>query len=212
MSPAASCRVAAIVLAAGASRRMGEGRQKLLMPLDGRPLIAHVVTAACRSRVGEVLVVTGAHHDAIAAIFEDTAKVRLVRNPDPSRGMLSSVRCGLEALSNSTNGIAVLLGDQPGIDANVIDAVLNAWQAAEASIALPVCEGRRGHPLVFDLRHRSEVMTRFDTIGLRGLLAAHPDAVLEVPVQASAVLEDIDTPQDYERHAQGQGQPNAPIG
>lgn len=166
-------------------------------------MIEHVVEAACQSRVDEVIVVTGIHHDPIAATIERYPEATCVRNPEPSRGMLGSVRVGLKAVNDSTKVIVVLLGDQPGIDAPMIDAVLRAWEASEASIALPAVGGRRGHPLVFDRCHRHEVLTRFDDVGLRGLLAAHPDAVLEVPLQAPEVLEDIDTPEDYARQGEG---------
>ena len=162
-------------------------------------MIACVVEAVIRSKIKDTVVVTGSHHDQIATVLKFTERARLVRNPDPSRGMLSSVRCGLAAIDPSADGIAVLLGDQPGVRSEMIDAVINAWIKSAASIAVPKFGNRRGHPLVFDVEYREEILTKFDAIGLRGLLAAHADVVLEVPIDSTAVLEDIDTPEDYKR-------------
>lgn len=192
-------RVDAIVLAAGASRRMGEGRQKLLMEVDGQPMIRHAVGAAVRSTVGEVIVVTGEHHDQLLETLGDFATVRFTRNANPADGMLSSVRLGLEALDPMANGAAVLLGDQPGIDSGMIDSVIEGWRRSPLSIAVPIYRERRGHPLVFDVRHRDAVLNQYDDVGLRGLLLAHAGEVLEVPLESKEVLEDIDTPEDYEQ-------------
>jgi molybdenum cofactor cytidylyltransferase len=184
---------------------MGEGRQKLLMGFGGRTVIECVVAAASQSCVDEVVVVTGSHHDRIAELLIGGNKVVLTRNPDPSRGMLSSVRCGLEAVDSRAIGIAVLQGDQPGIDSEMIDAVIDAWRRSTETIAVPKFGERRGHPLVFDACYAGEVKTEFDDVGLRGLLAAHADDLLELPVSSNAILEDIDTPEDYERLVEDDG-------
>jgi molybdenum cofactor cytidylyltransferase len=167
--------------------------------LDGKPLIRHVFDAVAASRVDEVIVVTGGHHDEVAASVGDG--VKFVRNPDPTRGMLSSVRCGLEAIDADTNAIAIFLGDQPRLQSAVIDAVLTAFAQSSRSIAVPVMNGKRGHPLVFAAAYRDEILNSFDEVGLRGLLLANPDEVCEVPVESPAVLEDVDTPEDFEKLA-----------
>ena len=185
-----------MVLAAGASLRMGKGRQKLLLGLGGRPMVRWVVEAATQCSAEKVVVITGQDHDEIAQALRHGPNVDLIRNPDPSRGMLSSVRCGLEGMP-SPAGVAVLLGDQPGVRSDLIDAVVQAWHQSEQTIAVPTHGGRRGHPLVFDGQYREEISTRFDAVGLRGLLASHPEQVLEVPWPSSDVLQDIDTPADF---------------
>ena len=186
-------KVTGIVLAAGESRRMGQ--QKLLMKFAGKPLITHVVDAVQASVVDEVLVVTGGHHDEVKATLGGS--VRYVRNPDPSRGMRSSVRCGLEAVQADTIAVAIFLGDQPRIEPPIINAVLDAFCASKKTIAVPEIAERRGHPLVFDLVHRDEVLAAFDDTGLRGLPRSHPKAVLTVSVDSAGVLEDVDTPEDF---------------
>lgn len=194
-------RVDAIVLAAGASQRMGEGRQKLLMDVAGHPMIRRVVEAVSQCDVGEILVITGSHHSAISKILSDIDRLRILQNPDPARGMLSSIRCGLEALNAPTRGVALLLGDQPEIQTATINTVIASWQASPLDLAVPIHHGKRGHPLIFDLRFREAVMTRYDNVGLRGLVQAETEAerVLEVPVNEQAVLNDIDTPVDLAR-------------
>ncbi len=190
--------VDAIVLAAGASTRMGQGRQKLLLEVDGRPMVRRVVETIAESSLNNIHVVTGEHHAIIGEILQDMERIQLVRNPDPKRGMLSSVRCGLHAIDSDTaQGVAVFLGDQPRLSRSTIEAVLSAWIHSSHSIALPTHGERRGHPLMFDLRHRAAVLTQFDDVGLRGLLTACPGEILEVPTESPEVLEDIDTPEDY---------------
>jgi len=192
-----SGKVTAIVLAAGESRRMG--RQKLLLEFEGATLIGRVVGAVVRSCVDEVVVVTGEHHNEVVKTVGEQDGLTFIRNPAPSRGMLSSVQCGLNAISPDTLSVAVFLGDQPRLNPDTIDFVVAAFQKSRKTIAVPVFEGKRGHPLVFDASHRDEVLTKFNEVGLRGLLHAHPENVHKVEVASETILEDVDTPEDYRR-------------
>jgi molybdenum cofactor cytidylyltransferase len=188
----------AIVLAAGRSSRMGQ--PKLLLRVRDQPLIAGVVEAIPRPAVGVVCVVVragdGALHEALAG-----HRVKFVQNPDPDGDMLSSVRCGLRALPAFCTAALVMLGDQPGVTTALVDAVLAAHQNTGAPIVVPRGPSGRGHPLLVGRDLWPDVLTSFDGAGLRGLLAAHPDLVTEVPVAAADAgqLDDVDTPDDYER-------------
>jgi molybdenum cofactor cytidylyltransferase len=188
----------AIVLAAGRSSRMGQ--PKLLLPVRDQPLIAGVVEAIPRPAVGVVCVVVrvgdGALREALAG-----HRVKFVENPDRDGDMLSSVRCGLRALPTSCTAALVMLGDQPGVTTALVEAVLATHQNTGAPIVAPRGPSGRGHPLLVGRELWPEVLTSFDGAGLRGLLAAHPDLVTEVPVAAADAgqLEDVDTPDDYER-------------
>jgi molybdenum cofactor cytidylyltransferase len=113
--------------------------------------------------------------------------------------MLQSVRCGLTALSQEATAVLVALGDQPAISGDVIAKLVGAYRNSDRGIAVPTCGGKRGHPLLFSTRYRDEVLTQHDGRGLRGLLEAHPDDVLEVIVDEFSVLADIDLPEEYER-------------
>jgi molybdenum cofactor cytidylyltransferase len=188
--------VCAIILAAGRSTRMGT--QKLLLPLAGKPLIARVVDEVLASPVDEVVVVVGLDGDAMRQALVGR-QVRFVRNPDRDGDMLSSVRSGVGALSSACSAVLVVLGDQPDIRRESIAELLEALGATARGIAVPTHGGRRGHPLLFAAHYRQEILTHYDDVGLRGLLRAHPDEVVEVESQASDVLEDVDEPADYQR-------------
>jgi molybdenum cofactor cytidylyltransferase len=198
--------ICAIVLAAGRSRRMGT--QKLLLPFAGGTVIGRVVDALLSSPVDRVLVVIPPDEPQIRSALAGR-RVELVENPDPQGDMLSSVRCGLRALPAETETILVAPGDQPSIDAGLVSDLLAAYRQSERGIVVPLHAGRRGHPLVFSARFRSEILARFDDLGLRGLLASHPAEVFEWPTPNPAVLEDLDTPEAY-RQAVGLQPPRQP--
>ncbi len=195
--------VDAIILAAGASRRMGEQGQKLLLDFGGRPMLACVVENVLPSQIRQVCVVTGSHHAPLTDLLAAFPEVHVARNPDPARGMLSSVRCGLQALEETSaaaaEGIAVFLGDQPMIPTNLINAVIEAWRNSGTGISMPVHKGKRGHPLIFHRRFCEAILTDFDEIGLRGLARRFPEHVVEVATDTHQVLQDIDSPTDYVR-------------
>lgn len=188
--------ICALVLAAGQSRRMGT--QKLLLPLNGQPVIVRVVDELLRGPVDQVFVVVGEQgrqiREAIAA-----RPVRVVTNADAEGEMLSSVRCGLTAMPDKCAGVLVALGDQPSITAQVVEDLVEAFRAGGRGIVVPTYQAQRGHPLLIAMHYRDEILTRYDHVGLHGLLQAHAEDVLGVEVAASGVLEDMDVPEDYRR-------------
>ena len=186
--------ICAIVLAAGRSSRMGT--QKLLLPFAGETMVGHIVDEVLKGPIGRVLVITGPDHDAVADALAGR-DVLMARNPDAGADMLSSVRCGIRALPPGCEAILVVLGDQPSITAGLIDAMVRAQRDGHVSIVVPVYRGRRGHPILFNSQYAAEVLSGFDGVGLRGLLVAHPNQVVEMEVEGPGVVEDIDTPADY---------------
>ena len=122
-----------------------------------------------------------------------------VPNPDPEGDMLSSVRCGLRALPESCEAVLVALGDQPAINHELIGELIRAFHQRGGGIVVPAHGGRRGHPILFASHFCEEVLSRYDSVGLHGLLDAHPEEVFKVPVSTASILEDMDTPEDYER-------------
>jgi molybdenum cofactor cytidylyltransferase len=177
------------------------GTSKLLLPLAGIPLLARVVDAVLGGGVDEVVVVVGPEADDLRASLAGRP-VQWAVNPLRDGDMLSSVRCGIRAASAATAGLVVTPGDLAHLSAPVVSAVVGAFRAAAQGIVVPVYRGRRGHPLIFASRFREIVLTRFDGIGLRGLLEDHAAAVIEVPVGTDAILTDVDTRADYERAQQ----------
>ena len=192
-----------IVLAAGAAQRMG--RPKLLLPLEGRCMLQHVVDAAVDSCLDELVIVLGADADAVRAALALPADraVRVIVNPDYAGGQSTSLRAGLAALDARAAAAAILLGDQPGVDRVLINAVAAAFVAARAAAARPVYEtaaGERvpGHPVVLHRRLWPACDGLRGDAGARTVLAEHPEWVLEVPVAGPPPV-DIDTPEDYDR-------------
>ena len=192
-------RVGAIVLAAGLSRRMGE--PKVLLPWDeGSTIIRQIVqtTAGTRS-FAEMVVVTG-QWDAEIRQQVDGLPVRVVHNPLFDEGeMISSVQIGLRDLSPHLGAALVVLGDQPDLDSAVILQVLAAYAKTQAPIIAPVFQGRRGHPVLFDRSLWHEILALPREAAPRDVLRAHSSETQLVEVDTVSILQDIDTPQDYDR-------------
>ncbi len=188
--------ICALILAAGRSRRMGT--QKLLLPLGGQTVIRRVANQVLRSGVDRVFAVTGPDSTDLRAALEGL-NVCLVTNPDPESEMLDSVRCGLRALPQECTAVLVIPGDQAGITAAVVTAVVHASRRTQRGLVVPTCRGRLGHPLMVSMRYQREILERYDKVGLRGLLHAHPEDVFGVETGPATSQEDMDTPEDYSR-------------
>ena len=188
--------IAAIILAAGQSRRMGT--QKLLLPIRGTAMIAHITDQVLRSAVEHTIIVTS-DDPRIPAALAGRA-VHIITNPDSNGDMLSSIRCGLRALPAACDAVLLVLGDQPGVSPEIINPLIAAFGQTPHTILVPTYAGQRGHPLLFSTCHRDEILTSFGDEGLRGLLRAHADQLRELPLPHAEILTDIDRPEDYERH------------
>ena len=188
--------IGAVVLAAGESKRMGA--PKLLLPYRGATMIEAVVAAVTASGVDATLVVLGANRPAIREKLRKYP-VSVAVNTRFREGMLSSIQRGVSALPRRFRAALIVLGDQPDLSPAVIEALITAWQEGRKGIVVPVFGGRRGHPLLLDLKYRREIERLTPETGLRGLLAAHPDDLLAVEVPDGSVLTDIDTPEDYRK-------------
>ncbi|MFA6232714.1 MAG: nucleotidyltransferase family protein [Bacteroidota bacterium] len=183
-----------LILAAGESRRMGQ--PKMLLPCSGATIIETVAVTALASSAEEVVVVLGAMEESIRQSITHLPVVIAV-NTEFLLGMLSSIQCGIRTLPSDTDAVLLMLGDQPTVPVEVIEEVIAAWRSSGKGFVLPTYGGRRGHPLLIDLRHRDELLRLDPSAGMRAMLAAHVEDVLEVPVDAPAILTDIDTPEDY---------------
>jgi len=190
-----------VILAAGASSRMG--RPKQLLPLRGRPLLQHVLDAAAGSCLDEIIIVLGHHADEIRGALQlpPSCPVRVVINADYALGQSTSLRAGVRAADARAEAVAVLLGDQPHVTARLIDTVAAAFLAAGSPVARPVhltADGRRipGHPVFLSRQTWAVVDALRGDEGARSLLTEHPEWLHEVPV-AGEPPRDIDTWADY---------------
>lgn len=191
--------ISAIVLAAGQSKRMGKTKQ--LLTLGNKTLIEHVVDNVLASRVAETVVVIGHDANAIKGVLKNRP-VKLALNQNYLEGMGTSVRAAMDQVSPAAQGVLIVLGDQPGITGGVIDQVVSNFSEGKGSIIVPVHKGRRGNPVLFDIKYKSELIKLSGDVGAREVVIAHPDDVYEVDVGSEGILEDIDTEQDYKRYAE----------
>lgn len=186
-------RIAALVLAAGRSSRMG-GSNKMLATVDGIPLALRARNAALASRALSVTVVTGFEAEQIEALVAGP-RVGIVHNPDFAQGMAGSLRQGIAALSNAIEGVVVLLADMPRINAAHIDALIDAY-ASGSNIVVPMHRGQRGNPVLWPRRYFEEMQGIEGDKGARELLARYADAIVTVEMPDDAIFTDVDTPED----------------
>ena len=180
------------------------GEPKVLLPYGEKTMIETVIEKTLDSRVDKTLVVLGSHWRKIGRIVK-AYDVQITVNPRFREGMLSSVQRGISALPRSSRAAVIVLADQPGLSARVIDSLISAYCRGKKGLVVPVYRKKRGHPLLIDLKYRQEIGKLDPRIGLRQLLQRHPDDILEVKVSSPAVLSDIDTVQDYMRSVAKKG-------
>jgi molybdenum cofactor cytidylyltransferase len=191
----------AVLPAAGASRRMG--RPKLLLPFRGEPLVASVVASLRAGGVVGIVLVTAADDDELRD-WARQAGVATAVNPAPERGMLSSIQEGIaalggaDALARRGDVLLVSPADLPRLDPQSVAELLRRMAAAKAPLAVPVYQGKRGHPLALAPALIPEILDLDPEVGLKQLRDRHEAELLEVPVDDPGVVWDVDTPADYE--------------
>ncbi|HWW37083.1 MAG TPA: molybdopterin-binding/glycosyltransferase family 2 protein [Xanthobacteraceae bacterium] len=186
--------VAALVLAAGQSSRMG-GPNKLLAEIGGRPLVRIVTEQALASRARPVIVVTGHQRERVEAALEGLP-VEFVHNPAFADGLGTSLKTGIAAVPAQSDGVIVCLGDMPQVDAPMIDQLVGSLAPDKgALIVVPTIGGQRGNPVVWSRRFFTDLMAVEGDIGARHLIGRYSEAVIEVPLSGKAALTDVDTPE-----------------
>lgn len=189
----AGSEIAAVVLAAGRSRRMG-GPNKLLLEVDGAPMVRHTVDAALAAGCTEVIVVTG-HQDALIAAALAGRPVRLVRNPDYADGLSTSLRAGLDAVRPTALGAIICLGDMPRIGPGHLRRLIAAFDPdAGRAIAVPTHRGKRGNPVLWSRAFFAAMRLQQGDTGARALIGPHESQLVEVEMDDDAPLVDVDTP------------------
>jgi molybdenum cofactor cytidylyltransferase len=189
-----------VILAAGDSSRMGFPKA-LLLTRDGRTFLAAIASAFAAAGIDDIIVVTGRDHERITqALARESLPVspRLVRNPDPSRGQLSSLVVGLDAAPAAAPAAVVTLVDVPLLTADTIRLVVSEWRRTHAPIVRPAVGERHGHPVVFDRRLFPELRQAPADVGAKAVVRAHASEVVNVPVTDAGCLVDVDTPGDYQ--------------
>ena len=195
--------IAAIILAAGESRRMGF--PKALLPYPGADgsettFLGHLLDVMNRSRAEPIVVVLGHEGARIRGSLSPTSwgRARPVLNERYREGMLTSMVCGLEAVEKSSaEGCLVLPVDHPDVTPEIVDLLIGRYEQTPCPILLPVFQGRRGHPVLFSRAVFDEIRRAPESVGARQVVWDHQGDLLEVEVQDPGIGRDVDTPGDY---------------
>ncbi|HUO35833.1 MAG TPA: nucleotidyltransferase family protein [Candidatus Acidoferrum sp.] len=185
--------LAAAILSAGESRRMGQ--PKALLPYRGITFLEHLIEVTRHPRVGMQIVVLGAGADEIQAHLALPA-AQIVINPDWRRGQLSSIQSAIRSLPpNETEGIIITPVDHPLISVHLIDELIQAFTGTRKAIVVPTHGGRRGHPVIFRASLYEQLLGASDSVGARQVVRAHPDEVEEVVTDEEGVLLNLNDPE-----------------
>jgi molybdenum cofactor cytidylyltransferase len=195
--------IAAIVLAAGDSTRMGTPKA-LLPDGQGRVFVTRLLHTFRGAGFRTVTLVTGSLHErlvaAVARGVPAGLTVQFARNPDPSSGQLSSLLRGLAAAAvPGTRAAMVTLVDVPFVSAGTIRALVSAWESTRAPIVRPAQGSRHGHPVIFDASLFAELRAADPAEGAKAVIRAHAPQIAHVDVEDSGAFVDVDTPEDYRR-------------
>ena len=190
-----------VILAAGGSTRMGSPKAALRTP-DGEMFVTRIVRTLRTAGVTDLVIVTGTHHDAVldALAHDREAAPRVVRNPDPSRGQLSSLLAGMDAVVTSqSDAVMMTLVDVPLVRASTVAAVIETWQRTRAPIVRPAIGDQHGHPVIFDRALFNELRRAPLDAGAKSVVRAHEHEIVNVTVDDEGCVRDVDTPSDYQR-------------
>ena len=186
--------IAAILLAAGQSKRMGAF--KPLLPFGSKTVIESCIDYLHRGGVQTIVVVLGHGAEAIRDKLKDLP-VQFAFNPDPASEMAESIACGVRELPPDCPATLIALTDHPAIPPEVVIGLIDNWQRTGAKLLMPEFEGRGGHPVLVDLAFRDELLHLDSRRGLWALFEANRDQVLRLPANSPFVARDIDTWDDY---------------
>jgi molybdenum cofactor cytidylyltransferase len=198
---ASRARVGAIILAAGTSSRMGQAKQ--LLPLGSSTVLAQTLEHARAAGVDEVVLVLGSSAEPIRHQLSPSllAGVKVVVNQSYEQGMAGSLRAGLSVLDPQSAAALIILGDQPFTSPQTLDQIIRAYRDSGAPIVIPTCQGTRGNPVLLDRSVFSEAMALEGDVGCRAIFGNYLERIVNVEVEDTGILLDIDDREDYERLA-----------
>jgi len=186
-------KIAALILAAGQSRRMGE-QNKLLAQIKGVPMVVRVANAALAADVDSVTVVTGYQAQALESVLSGR-RLKFVHNPDYESGIASSVKCGVASLPEDVDGVLILLGDMPLVTKNQLNELIAEFDPTlERDIVMPIKDGRRGNPVLWSKNYFPAMQSLSGDVGAKTIINENAANVWEVPISDESIFTDIDTP------------------
>jgi len=189
--------ISGMLLAAGESKRMGKPKQ--LMPLGQSTIVEQTINNLLDSTLDELIVVVGNRaEEIIRAIANKPIKIAV--NQNYQQGMSSSIIAGLHMINHQAQAVMLILGDQPFIASSTINKLISEFHSHDKGIAIPIYKGRRGHPVIFSMRYKEELLKVKGDIGGKQIIKDHSDDILEVAVDSEGILIDINTMNDYQSH------------
>jgi molybdenum cofactor cytidylyltransferase len=192
-------QTAGIILAGGSSTRFG--RSKQILKLKGKYLLEYVLNAALDSKLNRVVLVLGHDHQKILQTLGNSTThecLQLVINHHYLEGQSRSLKAGLSIIRDRFPAVMFLLGDQPMLDSNTIDHLLNKFHYSGKDICVPICNGKRRNPAIFNRIFYDQLMAIEGDIGARDIIRANPDRVLYVEIDNPLYFVDIDSQKDFE--------------
>lgn len=200
MSSSSQPRIAAIVLAAGVSSRMG--KPKLLLSYNSHTIIEETIDQVLEAGYDETVVVIGSEREQMQELLA-ARPVRIAFNLNFRAGLAGSIKAGVSSLDASTDAFALVLGDQPQISTKTHQLVLAAFRKHKKGICAPVCDGQIGHPVIFSIDYKTRMYALQGDKGARQLIEAHRDDLAEFPLKAPEILASVNTKKDYDQLVKG---------
>src|SRR5262245_23006990 len=195
--------IAAVILSAGESSRMG--RPKALLPIDGETFIEKIVATLKNTTVGKIIVILGHNADEMKRRMAHLS-VELLINPDYKLGQLSSLQVAVRRLEKDPDcaGMLVHLVDHPYIDAKLTEAMIERFSTSGKLIVVPRHKGKRGHPVIFSRKLFGELLAAPMDQGAKAVVNAHRSDTLEIETENEGITVDVDTPELYRQHVKGE--------
>ncbi len=186
--------IVGIILAAGMATRMGSLKQ--VLPIGGVPVVRKI-GEVLTPRFERVLAVVGHGAQSVQEALVGLP-ISCVHNPRYKEGMLSSVQTAVKVIGEDADFL-ICLGDQPSLRGEIVDAVVRGAETSNKGIVIPVCSERRGHPLFLHRSYGASILALPEGVGLNAITRSNPQDTAEILVDAPEILDDMDTPEDYQR-------------
>ena len=187
--------ISTIILAAGKSSRMGQ--PKMLLPWGDRTVLTHVISVFQNAEVEDILVVTGGFREQVEELVSGSNVKTVFNNEFEKSEMLTSIQCGLRALTRQTQAVLIGLGDQPQVQEGTVRKVCEAFRESKSNLVVPSYRMRRGHPWLVARPLWEEILEMQPPQSPRDLLNGHTQEIEYVTIDNPSIMQDLDTPEDY---------------
>jgi molybdenum cofactor cytidylyltransferase len=186
--------ISAILLAAGQSKRM-DGENKLTKDIQGVPLIKHSVKNILAASIDELIIVLGYQKEIIEKLIDKSGKIKFIFNKDFESGMASSIKTGLNNLSEKTESFFICLGDMPMVGHGVYNQLIKSKDNKE--IIVPIYKGQQGNPVLFNKSMKEKIMGITGDVGAKKILELNKDKILNIETNDQSVVKDFNTKDNF---------------